>query len=79
VPLQAVVASNTSKLEELRKAIAKGVLPERFAPVELLALVRAAALCWFTTIPELGPSVPKARERRRAVVVETVRRLVAFD
>lgn len=78
VSLQTLVASNTSNIQELRSAIANGLLTERFEPVEILALVRAAAMSWFTTVPELGPSVPKARERRRMVVVEAVRRLVAF-
>ncbi|WP_394769624.1 TetR family transcriptional regulator [Lacisediminihabitans sp.] len=79
VPLHAVVASNASKLHELRGAIAAGSLPDRFEPVEILALVRAVVLSWSTTVPELGPAVPKDRARRRAVIVDAVRRLVAFD
>jgi hypothetical protein len=35
-------------------------LPERFEPVEILALVRASVMSWFTTVPELGASVPQA-------------------
>jgi len=77
VPLHAVVASNAAKLHELRGAIADGTLPDRFAPVEILALVRATVLCWSTTIPELEPAVPKDRARRRAVVVDAVHRLFA--
>jgi AcrR family transcriptional regulator len=79
VPLRAVVASNASKLHELRGAIAAGTMPDRFEPVEILALVRAVVLSWSTTVPELGPAVPKDRARRRAVVVDAVRRLVAAD
>ncbi|RFA13121.1 TetR family transcriptional regulator [Subtercola boreus] len=79
VPLQAVEASNQSKLEKLRDAIDAGVLPARLEPVEILALVRAAALSWFTTVPELDSVLPKSRERRRAVVVEAVRRMVALN
>lgn len=77
VPLQTVVASNVSKLSALREAMDRGVIADHFEPVEILALVRAAALSWFTTVPELGPSVPKRRERRKLVVVEAVRRLIA--
>jgi AcrR family transcriptional regulator len=77
VPLHEVVASNASKLHDLREAIAEGVIPDRFAPVEILALVRAIVLSWSTTVPELGPALPSDRDRRRAVVVEAVRLLAA--
>ncbi|WP_309616032.1 TetR family transcriptional regulator [Salinibacterium sp.] len=76
VPLHAVVASNASKLHELRAAIAVGDLPGHFEPVEILALVRAVVLAWSTTVPELGPAVPMDRARRRAVIVDAVRRLL---
>lgn len=76
-PLHGVVASNAAKMAALRQAIDDGDLPGRYEPVELLALVRAVALAWFTTMPELGPHVPKRRARRRAVVVDAVQRLTA--
>jgi hypothetical protein len=57
----------------------EGLLPVRYTPVELLALVRASAMSWFTMTPELGASAPKDRERRRVVVVDAVRRIVALD
>jgi AcrR family transcriptional regulator len=78
-PLHEVVASNASKLHELRGAIAAGVLPARFEPVELLALIRAVVLAWSTTVPELGPALPSDRDRRRAVVVDAVRLLLGTD
>src|SRR5882757_8746312 len=64
---------------QLEKAKDAGLLPERYTPVELLALVRAAAMSWFTMTPELGASAPKSRRRRRAVVVDAVRRILAHD
>ena len=79
VPLQTVAASNESKLEKLREAIDAGLLPSRLEPAEILALVRAAALSWFTTVPELETALPKSRDRRRSVVVDAVRRMVALD
>jgi len=78
-PLAAIVASNKTKLTQLQKAKDAGLLPERYTPVELLALVRAAAMSWFTMTPELGASAPKSRRRRRAVVVDAVRRILAHD
>jgi len=75
-PLHAVVASNAAKLHDLRTAIAAGDLPSHFEPVEILALVRAVVLAWSTTVPELGPAVPTDHARRRAVVVDAVRRLM---
>ena len=75
-PLQVVVASNRSKLADIERAQKSGVLPTRFTPVELLAVVRSVAMSWHTQTPELGASAPGDRARRRQVVVESVRLLV---
>jgi AcrR family transcriptional regulator len=74
-PLQAIVESNTRKLQALAAAQAAGTLPTRYSPVELLALVRGIAMSWNNLTPELDQHAPDSRERRRAAVVDAVRLL----
>ncbi|GII57132.1 TetR family transcriptional regulator [Planotetraspora thailandica] len=76
VSLQAVVASNKSKLEKIERAQREGLVPAHYAPVELLTLVIATAGAWASVNPELGSDAPADRERRRVVVVDAVRRLL---
>jgi AcrR family transcriptional regulator len=78
-PLAALVASNKAKLDQLQKAKDAGLLPGRYRPVELLALVRSAAMSWISMTPELGATAPKSRARRRAVVIDAVQRIIASD
>jgi AcrR family transcriptional regulator len=78
-PLQAVVSSNQTKLEKLERAQREGILPRRYAPVELLTLVLSIAKAWATGTPELGLAAPVDRDRRRHTVVDAVRRLLADE
>jgi AcrR family transcriptional regulator len=73
-PLQAVVAVNRSRLDQLARAQQAGQLPARYAPVELLALVQSVATAWASMNPEFGQAAPD-RDRRRATVVDAVTRL----
>ncbi|GAA4587514.1 TetR family transcriptional regulator [Planotetraspora phitsanulokensis] len=78
-PLQAIVASNTNKLEKVARAQRDGVVPTRYSPAEILTLVIATAGAWSSVTPELGKNASADRERRRWTVVDAVRRLLAED
>jgi hypothetical protein len=75
-PLQAIVDSNDRKLQAIADAQAAGILTTRYAAVELLTVVRGVAMSWDNLTPELGHISPESREKRRALVVDAVRRLV---
>ncbi|GAA4572501.1 TetR family transcriptional regulator [Planotetraspora kaengkrachanensis] len=78
-PLQAIVASNTTKLEKVARAQRDGVVPDRYSPAEILTLVIATAGAWASVTPELGKNAPADRARRRWTVVDAVRRLLAEE
>ncbi|HEU4947274.1 MAG TPA: hypothetical protein VFT31_08980 [Kribbella sp.] len=73
--LKAVIDVNRTRLAELARAQEDGVLPKRFAPVELLALIQSIATTRSSMNPEFGDAVPLDRAHRRRTVVEAVRRL----
>jgi len=54
-PLQAVVAVNQSRLDRLAQAQQAGLLPARYDPVELLALVQSVATAWASIEPGVRP------------------------
>ncbi|MEU4191323.1 TetR family transcriptional regulator [Kribbella sp. NPDC026611] len=68
-PLEAIIAVNQSRLDDLQKGMRRRVVPRVFSPVSLLALIQAVATSWTSMNPEYGESVPNAIIRRRAVVV----------
>lgn len=76
------LASYRAKVLALRAARDEGALPAEFDPVDVLAIVVALAKAWFLTSPALAGEAPDAAgspERlaaHRAVVVETVRRML---
>jgi AcrR family transcriptional regulator len=73
----AVAASEQGKIAAITKAQEEGVLPTRFTPVELLALVVQLSGVWHSMSPELAKHVETIpRERRRQVVVEAVTALL---
>jgi AcrR family transcriptional regulator len=76
-PLQAVVSANQAKLEKLAHAQREGIIPDHFAPVDLLALILAISAAWSSIVPELGVTAPADRDYRRRTVVDAVRRLLA--
>jgi len=72
-----VVASTRDKLAAVTKAREDGLIPGRFTPVEVLALVVHMSSLWFAVTPEmaaLAEDIP--HERRRAVVVAAVAALL---
>ncbi len=72
-----VVASTRDKLAAVTKAQEEGLIPDRFTPVEVLALVVHLSSLWFVVTPEMAAltdDIP--HERRREVVVSAVRALL---
>jgi AcrR family transcriptional regulator len=78
-PLRTIVSANEKKLEELRRAQRDGVLPGRYAPLELLGLVRSIATGLASKPPDLSAEDPADRDRRRHAVVDAVRRLITDE
>ncbi|MCS7484774.1 TetR family transcriptional regulator [Umezawaea endophytica] len=75
--LDAVVDINRTRLDEVARAQADGVLADHYPPAALLALVQAVSTSWSSMNPEFEVFAPADRERRRAAVVDAVRRLTA--
>jgi AcrR family transcriptional regulator len=75
--LPEIMASNKVKLEAIAAAQAAGAITSDFSPLELLTQVRALAMGWHLHTPELAAVKRPSRARRREIVVESVRRLVA--
>ena len=67
-PLEAIVAVNQSRLDELQRGMRRRAVPKRFTPVSLLSLIQAIASSWSSMNPELGVELPDPAVRRRAVV-----------
>jgi AcrR family transcriptional regulator len=75
--IDAVVASEEHKIAAITMAQDNGLLPTRFTPVEMLALVVHLASLWHSMSPELAKDAGTIqRERRREVVVEAVAALL---
>ncbi|MCR6487604.1 TetR family transcriptional regulator [Amycolatopsis sp. OK19-0408] len=72
-----IFLANKIRLNELRNAQAEGRLSKHYTPMELLVLVQSVSTAWATTNAELGASATIPREKRRELVVDAVRRLVA--
>ena len=72
-----VVSSTRDKLAAVAEAQENGRIPDRFTPVEVLALVVHLSSLWFAVTPEMAvltEDIP--HERRREVVVSAVRALL---
>jgi AcrR family transcriptional regulator len=77
-PLEIVMESYRVKVEAIAKAQAEGLLPDRWAAADLLNLVLHLSGLWTAMTPEYAAMVADAdRAHRRAVVVESVRALLA--
>jgi AcrR family transcriptional regulator len=75
--LRAVVESTRHKVAAIEKAQDDGAIPDRFDPVDLLALVVHIAAIWNDVTPEMGDlTAEHSRERRRQVVVDAVEALL---
>ena len=75
-PLEAIVAVNQRRLEELQRGMRRRTVPRRFTPVSLLSLIQAIATSWSSMNPEFGTELPDASVRRRAVV-QAVERILS--
>src|SRR5262249_50802167 len=70
--------NNRLDLAAIEHAQDEGCLTRYFAPVELLTLVLAIAAMWMSQTPELTRATYRlSRQRRRAVVVDAVRAILA--
>jgi AcrR family transcriptional regulator len=74
--LQAVIGVNDVRLQRLAQAQKDGILPDRYAPIQLLALIQAISTCWATMNPEFGAAADSDRDFRRRTVVDAVGRLL---
>ena len=68
-PLEAIVAVNQSRLDELHRGMRRRVVPRQFTAVSLLSLIQAIATSWTSMNPEYGVELPSAIVRRRAVIM----------
>jgi AcrR family transcriptional regulator len=73
-PIRAVTEAADAKTEAIRAAQRAGVVSDRFAAEQIVALVLNLSAMWSSPSPETG--VMTDRAFRRATVVEAVRRLV---
>ncbi|WP_406051242.1 TetR family transcriptional regulator [Kribbella sp. NBC_00889] len=75
-PLDAILAVNRSRLDDLVRAQRRRAVPGQFAAVSLLSLIQAIATSWSSMNPEYGTGVPSRALRRRAVV-EAVEKILS--
>jgi AcrR family transcriptional regulator len=76
--VDAVVQSNSAKVAAIAEAQRAGALGDAFSAAELLGLVVHLSLLWAVSLPEyLAVLGPTGDARRRQVIVDSVRRLIA--
>ncbi|MFI6759237.1 TetR family transcriptional regulator [Micromonospora sp. NPDC050417] len=76
-PLESILASNRHKIDEIARAQRDGLLPTRYAPVDLLALIVHLAALWTATTPEYATLVvTHSRAHRRTIVTDAVAALL---
>ena len=76
--LQAIVASNNATIRAIAEAQQAGKISDRFAPVDLLALVLVIAAMWPALTLELAAEVrTHSTARRRKVTTDAVSALTA--
>lgn len=79
-PITAIVEANAGKIAGIRAAQKAGLVTDALAPDVLLGIVVTVATTWTSVPPEFAPSARhNTRPKRRAAIVEAVRRLVAPD
>jgi AcrR family transcriptional regulator len=76
--LETLTASHRDKLARIEQAQKEGLLPGDRTPIEILAAVRALAMSWHTLTPEMNRTHLPGVARRRAAVIDNVRRIVAL-
>ncbi len=69
-PIEAIVTSNAAKVKAIAEAQQAGLLPTRFEPAALLALVLTISGTWSAMTPEYSGLVKRlsVAKRRRAIV-----------
>lgn len=75
--LDTLVTSYDHKLALIAQAQERGALPRDRSPIALLAAVRALAMTWHTLTPEMSRGELPDAPTRRALVVDSVRRLLS--
>ncbi len=68
-PLEAILAVNQNRLDELQRGQRQRVVPRQFSATSLLSLIQAIATSWSSMNPEYGATLPNEAVRRRAVVM----------
>ena len=77
-PLGAIVHSNRTSIRAIAQAQQAGKISDRFAPVDLLALVLVIAAMWPALTHELAAEVrTHSKARRRKVITDAVSALTA--
>ncbi|MET7402923.1 TetR family transcriptional regulator [Dactylosporangium sp. NPDC005572] len=76
-PSPQIVSSLREKVDSIARAQTEGVLPTHYAPGTLLALILHVAALWAATGPEFSAAIrPPARQQRRDIVADAVRRIL---
>jgi len=78
VPSSAAAAASTAhKLELITEAQARGTVPDRYTPVELLGLVMQLSSVWNAATPQFTGKLGKfSRAQRRKLVTDSVEALL---
>jgi AcrR family transcriptional regulator len=75
--IDAVTESTNEKLVAIAEAQEAGLIPARFSPLELLAMIVHVSALWSSMTPEMSRhAMDIPRERRRQVVVDAVAALL---
>lgn len=76
--LEPIVSTNRANIRAIAEAQNAGRISDRFAPVDLLALVLSIAAMWPALGPEISADVRKhSKARRRKVITDAVTALIA--
>jgi AcrR family transcriptional regulator len=76
-PLDPIVHANHDQIAAIAEAQQSGYVSDRFAPVDVLALLLALTFMWNSLTPELTATVRgHSKARRRKVVTDAVRSLL---
>lgn len=72
-PIDAIVAGSKAAIDDIAQAQRDGLIPDRMAPVDVLALLMAIAQMWTTFAPEFEVFLADhTREGRRKLVTDAV-------
>lgn len=77
VPVPLIEESTRAEVEAIRRAQADGKVSSTYGAAILLGLIRSIALTWHTQVPQLHDGARVSRRRKRQIIEEAVRALVA--